>query len=135
MSVRSLLAEPAVTYAYATATAQPVAAGVSDLSAGRVGAITAALLGLAAVVVGGLALARATGRIRSGPGRNGAVAALVAGPAAIALGGLVAGTADGGLGSGNGLGGAYVALIVGLAGTILGGLARARSRRTERANG
>ncbi|MFI6978989.1 DUF6223 family protein [Embleya sp. NPDC050154] len=129
MSVGSVLAAPAAAYV----SAQPAAAGVTDMGAGRIGAITAALLGLTAVAVGALALARATGRTRAGRighGRGGAVA-VAAGLAALALGGLVAATADGGLGSGNGLGGAYVALIVGLTGTTLGALSLARSRRTH----
>lgn len=127
MSVRSVLAAPAAAHA----SIQPVAAGVSDMSPGRLGAIVAALLGLAGVVIGGRALARSAGRPGAGgTGRNGAVVATLAGLIAMALGGLVVATSDGGLGTGNGLGGAYVALIVGLIGTVLGGLALARPRRT-----
>ncbi|TDC08335.1 hypothetical protein E1267_10645 [Nonomuraea longispora] len=100
-------------------------AGLYALSAGRLGAIVAALSGLAGAVVGGWALRRA-----SGPGRPGrAVVALVAGLAGMGLGGLVVATAEGGLGTGNGLGGGVVALVVGLAGAVMGGLALARSRR------
>ncbi|MGK5558400.1 DUF6223 family protein [Actinomadura kijaniata] len=110
----------------AHASARPVAAGVYDLSAGRVGAIVAALVGLLGLAVGVRALVRSA---RAGSGRNGAAVAVAAGVFGMALGGLVAATADGGLGTGNGLGGAYVALLVGLAGTVSGGLALARSRR------
>lgn len=124
MSVPFVLASPAAAHA-----SIQTAASADTMSAGRVGAIVGALLGLAAVVVGGLALARATGRIRTGPERNGAVAALVAGPVAMVIGAVVVATADGGLGTGNGLGGGIVALLVGLAGTVLGRLALSRSGR------
>ncbi|GAA1370802.1 DUF6223 family protein [Catellatospora chokoriensis] len=110
--------------------AQPAAANVYTMSAGRLGASAAALLGLAGLIIGGLALARPTGRFGTRTGRLGAAMALAGGLLSIALGGLVAATADGGVGTGNGLGGAYVALVVGLIAVILGGLAMARSRRT-----
>lgn len=48
---------------------QPV--GAYTLTTGRLWALAAALLGLAGVVVGGLALARAAGRIGAGTGRRG----------------------------------------------------------------
>ncbi|GAA2399320.1 hypothetical protein GCM10010191_02790 [Actinomadura vinacea] len=117
MSLRRLLT---------TVAAQPAAADVYAMSAGRLGAVVAALVGLAGMAIGGLALARPAGRI----GTNGGRGALVAGLSAMALGGLVVVTADGGLGTGNGLGGGIVALLVGLIGALLGGLALARSRRT-----
>lgn len=97
------------------------AADVYSMSAGRLGAVAAALTGLAGVVAGGLALVRG--------GRNGAVVALVAGLIGVTVGGLVTATADGGLGTGNGLGGAIVAVGVGLVGAALGGLALVRARR------
>lgn len=109
---------------------QPAAAGAYAMSAGRLGAITAALAGLIGVVIGGRALARSGKRTGTGDGRGGAITALVAGLIGIALGGLVVATSDGGVGTGNGLGGAIVALVVGLVGTVLGGLALGRSRRT-----
>jgi hypothetical protein len=108
---------------------QPIAADVYAMSAGRLGATTAALLGLLGVVVGGLALARPAGRFGTGSGRLGTTVALSTGAVAMALGALVVATADGGLGTGNGLGGAVVALIVGLIATALGTLALTRSRR------
>jgi hypothetical protein len=101
---------------------------VDTMSAGRLGAIVAGLVGLAGVVIGGRAL-RPAGRIGTGSGRLRAIVALVAGLIAMALGGLVVVTAGGGIGTGNGLGGGIVALVVGLLGTVLGGLALARSRR------
>ncbi|WP_406497724.1 DUF6223 family protein [Streptomyces sp. NBC_00846] len=123
-----VLAEPAA----ADPSVQPVAASVYTLSAGRVGASLAALVGLLGAVNGGLALARHTGQghIGTWARRNGAVTALVAGLIAVVVGGSVAATADGGLGTGNGLGGAYVAMLVGLIAVTLGWLARSRSRRT-----
>ncbi|MDQ1042684.1 DUF6223 family protein [Streptomyces sp. V4I2] len=122
--------------AAASMSVQPVAAGVYAMSAGRLGASSAAVLGLVGVVIGGLALARPTGRFGtgtgsgSGSGRLGTTLALAAGLIAMALGGLVVATSDGGIGTGNGLGGAIVALVVGLIALVLGGLALARSRRT-----
>lgn len=139
MSVRRLLAAVAAALlggiglaapAAARASVQPVAAGFYDVSLGRLGAATGALLGLAGVVVAGLALAHPAGRLGAARGPLGAAVAVAAGLVGMALGGTVAATADGGLGTGNGLGGAYVALLVGLIGTALGGLALARSRRT-----
>jgi hypothetical protein len=106
------------------------AAGVQDFGLGRLGATTGALLGLAGLVVAGLALARPAGRLGSVNPSLVARAVMVAGLIAMALGGLVAATADGGLGTGNGLGGAYVAMLVGLVATALGRLVLTRSRRT-----
>ncbi|MEU9185533.1 DUF6223 family protein [Streptomyces sp. NPDC048484] len=120
------LAAPAAAHVFA----QPSAASVYTMSAGRLGATTAAVLGLIGMVVGGLALARPAGRFGTHNGRLGVGVALAAGLIAVALGGLVAGTSDGSLGTGNGLGGAIVALIVGLIAMALGGLALARSRHT-----
>ncbi|WP_431677961.1 DUF6223 family protein [Kitasatospora sp. KL5] len=127
MSVPSVFAAPASAHA----TVQQ-AAGVLTMSAGRLGAVVAALLAVVGVVAAGRALSRSRGRTGGGggAGRSGAVLALVSGPAGMALGGLVAATASGGLGTGNGLGGAVVALLVGLVATVLGGLALTRSRRT-----
>ncbi|MCF2529178.1 DUF6223 family protein [Yinghuangia soli] len=113
---------------------------LGDFGSGRIGATVAAFVGLAAAVVGALALARASGRVRPGrnagtgtpTGRNGAVTALFAGLVSASLGLLVVVTAEGGLGTGNGLGGGIVALIVGVAAMGLGGLALARSRRAPR---
>ncbi|THA78706.1 DUF6223 family protein [Streptomyces sp. A0592] len=131
-SATALLAGLALaTPAAAHTSVQPVAAGVTDFSLGRLGATTGGLLGLAAVVIAVLALTRPAGRLGIANGSLGATAAIVAGLIAMALGGLVAATADGGLGTGNGLGGAYVALLLGLIGTALGGRALTRSRRTS----
>jgi hypothetical protein len=92
-------------------------------SSGRVGAFAAGLVGLASLVIGGLAVARAGERRRSR-----ATVAMGLGLIAIAGGGLVVATSDGGVGTGNGLGGAVVAVVLGSVGTILSGLARTRAR-------
>ncbi|MGW7445175.1 DUF6223 family protein [Kitasatospora sp. NPDC054795] len=126
MSVRHLMAAPVA----ARVSVQPVAASVSGLTPERAWATAAALLALAGVVIGGLALARSAGRVGNGSGGRGAIAALVAGLIAVVNGGLVVVTADGGLGTGNGIAGGYVALVLGLIAVILGGLTRTRSRRT-----
>jgi hypothetical protein len=110
---------------------QPDPVSAYALTAGRLWSVVATLVGLAGVVVGGLALAR-SGRIGTGTGRRGAIVALAAGLAGAAIGGLVvaaAAAANGGPGTGYGIVGGFVALVVGLIGMVLGGLALARSRR------
>ncbi|WP_433434962.1 DUF6223 family protein [Nonomuraea sp. CA-141351] len=109
---------------------QPDPVSSYALTTGRLWSVVAALLGLAGVVIGGLALARSAGRIGTGTGRRGANVALVMGLAGAVIGGLVVAAADGGPGTGYGIVGGYVALVVGLVGIILGGLALTRSRRT-----
>jgi hypothetical protein len=116
--------------AAAHASVQPAAASVYTMTPERIAASAAAVVGLIGAVIGGLALARSSGRIGNGNGRRGAIVALVLGPIGLVIGGLVVGTADGGLGTGNGLGGGVVAMTVGLIGMALGGLALARSRHT-----
>ncbi|SEK55353.1 DUF6223 family protein [Nonomuraea pusilla] len=132
MSVRHLfaalsgdpgLAPPAA--ARFLAHAGPVSA--YTFTAGRFWSAVAALLALAGVVVGGLALARS--RRRAAGGRRGAVAALAAGLVGTVIGGLVVAAAEGGPGTGYGIVGGVVALAVGLVALLLGGLALARSRR------
>ncbi|MFP3991779.1 DUF6223 family protein [Streptomyces sp. E11-3] len=128
-------AAPLVVFALAAPAAahvsvQQTAASVTTVSAGRIGATSAALLGLLGAVIGGLALARPASRFGTGNGPLGATVAQTAGLIAMAIGGLVVATADGGLGTGNGLGGAIVALMVGLIAVVLGRVALIRSRRT-----
>lgn len=118
MSVRRLLTS--------VATTPSVAADAYTLTAGRLVGTVAALVALAGVIVGGLALARAAGR--AGAGRRGAIAALVAGSAGMLAGGLVVAGADGGPGSGSGIVGGFVALLLGLTATILGRLTLTRTR-------
>jgi hypothetical protein len=106
-----------------------VAAGVSDVSAGRLGAIAAAALALIGILLSGRALARSAGATAAGPRTS-----IILGLIAIALGGVVIATSDGSVGTGNGLGGAMVAVVTGLIALVLGGLARARSRRSPAAD-
>jgi Family of unknown function (DUF6223) len=108
---------------------EPAATTVYGLTPRRLWATTVVVLALIGVVIGGLALGRAS-RFGTAFGRLGAIAALVAGLMAGVNGGLVLAIADGGPGSGNGVVGGAMALVLGLMGTALGGLALARSRRT-----
>jgi hypothetical protein len=108
MCSRSAVAGAALLGVFALATpaaahvlVQP-AASAYTLTAGRLWSLVAALLGLAGVVIGGLALARSAGRIGTGTGRRGAIVALVAGLAGTVIGGLVVAAADGGPGTGYG---------------------------------
>ena len=109
------------TPAIAQAQVQPIAASVTDMSAGRATAIVAALLGLVGVVVGGLTLSRSRRQNQTGTGHRRGLLAMSAGAISIVLGLVVVATADGGLGTGNGLGGALVAVLIGVASTVLGG--------------
>ncbi|MFI7129359.1 DUF6223 family protein [Nonomuraea sp. NPDC050153] len=140
MSIRHPLAAATVAAAFGTlAVATPAAATVLvqpdpvsayALTTGRLWSLVAAALGLAGVVVGGLALARSAGRTGTGTGRRGSVVALVTGLAGAVIGGLVVAAAEGGPGTGYGIVGGYAALVVGLVAMALGGLAMTRSRRT-----
>ena len=139
MSVRFVLAVAAAallggfglaTPAAAHVLAQPDPVSTYALTAGRLWSVVAALLGLAGVVIGGLALARSAGRTGTGSVRRRAIVALAAGLAGAVIGGLVVAAAEGGPGTGYGIVGGYVALAVGLIGMVLSGLALARSRRT-----
>ncbi|MFI7108621.1 DUF6223 family protein [Nonomuraea sp. NPDC050227] len=124
------------------AQADPVAAYA--MTTGRMWSLIAAGLGLAGVAVGGLGLARATGRLRrratagtgtgtatvAATGKRGAVVALAAGVTGIVIGGWVIGAAKGGPGTGYGIVGGYLDLILGLAAVVLGVLVLNRARRT-----
>lgn len=110
--------------------AQQIAVDTYTLTTGRLVGSVAALVALAGVIIGGLALARPASRIGTGSGRLGATMALVAGLAGMVIGGLVVAAAKGGPGTGYGIVGGFVALVVGLVAVVLGGLALARSRRT-----
>jgi hypothetical protein len=94
---------------------------VFGMSAGRLGASVACLLGLAGVII---VLVRLFGR-------RGPVVALTAGVLGMAVGGVVVATSDSGIGTGNGRGGAYVALVVGAAAVVLA-LIRRRTPAAER---
>jgi hypothetical protein len=95
VSVRHLPAADAATLldgfglttpAAAPVVAQSAAVDAYALTTGRVVGTVAALVALAGVVVGGLALARSARRISNG-GRR-AIVALVAGPTGMVIGGL-----------------------------------------------
>lgn len=120
MSVRYVLAPLAT-----QASVQPIAADAS-LTTGRFVGSAAAVVALAGVVIGGLALARSTGRM----GRRGAVAALTAGLIGMVVGAANLAVADGGPGTGNGVVGGALGLALGLIAAVIGGLALARYRRT-----
>ncbi|MGW5212261.1 DUF6223 family protein [Streptomyces sp. NPDC004051] len=139
MSVRRLLAAAVAAAlggiglaapAAAHASAQSAAVDAYSLTTGRLVGTTAALVALAGVVIGGLALARSAGRTGTGNRRNRAVAALVAGLAGMVIGALNLAVADGGPGTGNGVVGGALALVLGLIAAVCGRLALARSRRT-----
>lgn len=124
MSVPFVLAARAAGYVAAQSAAEPV----YGLTTARFWATSAALLGLAGVIAGWLALSRSVRR--TGSGRKGALVALVAGLTAFAGGALNLAVADGGPGTGNGVVGGGMALVLGLAGLTLGWRALARSRAT-----
>ncbi|MFJ2898991.1 DUF6223 family protein [Streptomyces sp. NPDC087218] len=125
------LAAPAAAHA----SVQPIAVDAYDLTAGRLVGTVAALVALAGVVIGVLALARSAGRIGNGNGKKGAQAALVAGLIGIVVGAVNLAVADGGPGTGNGVIGGALALLLGPIAAVLGRLARVRSRRTEQLTG
>jgi len=109
---------------------EPGTTTVYGLTPRRLWATTAAVLAVAGVVIGGLALARPASRFGTASGRLGAIAALVAGLMAVVNGGLNLAIATGGPGSGNGVVGGAAAFVLGLIAVVLGGLALARRRRT-----
>ncbi|MFI5615611.1 DUF6223 family protein [Amycolatopsis sp. NPDC051903] len=138
MSVPHLLAAAAAdlpgssgmaTPAAAHAVAQAAGVGAYTLTAARFWATSAALLGLAGAVIGGLALARSIRRIGNG-GKKGALVALASGLIAAVGGAVNLAVADGGPGTGNGVIGGALALLVGLIATVLGGLVLTRARHT-----
>ena len=107
---------------------EPAATTVYGLTPRRLWATTVAVLALVGVVIGGLALARAS-RFGTASGRLGAIVALVAGLIAVVNGGLNLAIATGGPGTGNGVVGGAAAFVLGLIALALGGLALARCRR------
>ncbi|UJW30317.1 DUF6223 family protein [Saccharothrix sp. AJ9571] len=97
--------------------AEPAAVDAYTLTAGRFWATSAALLGLAGVIIGGLARARVA--------RKSAWVASATGLIALTGGVLNLATADGGPGTGNGVVGGALAVGLGLLALVLGGLALA----------
>jgi len=109
---------------------EPSATTVHGLTPRRLWATTVAVVALAGVVIGGLALARPVGRFGTASGRLGALTALAAGLIAVVNGGLNLAVAKGGPGTGNGVVGGAAAFVLGLIALALGGLALSRCRRT-----
>jgi Family of unknown function (DUF6223) len=109
---------------------EPAGTTVYGLTARRLWATTAAVLALAGVLTGGLALARPASRFGTASGRLGAIVALVTGFVAAVNGGLNLALATGGPGTGNGVVGGAAAFVLGLIALAIGGLALARCDRT-----
>src|SRR5690348_7109526 len=86
--------------------ADPAATTVYGATPRRLWASAAAVIALAGVIAGGLAIARPAGRFGTDSGRLGAMVALLAGFAAAVNGGLNLAVANGGPGTGNGVVGA-----------------------------
>jgi hypothetical protein len=134
MSVRHLYAASAALLAGPAAAHIPAQAAAVDaytMTTGRLVGSVAALVALAGVLIGGLALARSAGRIGNGNGKRGAIVALIAGLTGMVIGGVVVAAAEGGPGTGYGIVGGFAALVIGLIATVLGWLALARTRRTD----
>ena len=74
---------------------------VYALSPGRLGAIVAVLVGVAGVVMGGLAMARSGSRSGRNERRS-ALVALMTGLLGAAIGGLIVATSGSGIGTGKG---------------------------------
>src|SRR5258705_5891340 len=110
---------------------EPAATTVYGLTPRRLWATAAAVLALAGVVIGGLALTRPASRFGTASGRLGAMVALVTGLVAAVNGGLVVGIASGGPGSGHGGVGGAGALGPGLIAIALRWLGLGRSRRSR----
>jgi hypothetical protein len=106
---------------FAAHVAEPVATTVDGVTARRLWATAAVVLGLAGLVAGRLALSR--------PVKLRVIVALAAGLTAAFNGGLNLAVANGGPGSGNGVVGGAAAFVLGLTALMLGGLGLARSRR------
>lgn len=120
-----------VTHAVLGSATSTTAVGAYTLTAARLWATSAALLGLAGAIIGGRALARSARR-PGDDGRKGARVALATGLIAVVGGVLNLAVADGGPGTGNGVVGGAAAVVVGLLAGVLGGLTLARARRDPR---
>ncbi|MEU3891594.1 DUF6223 family protein [Streptomyces sp. NPDC029041] len=124
------MAVPFVLAAPASAHIAVHSAATTGLTSGRLVGSTAALVTLAGMIIGGLALARSADRPGTGARRNRAVMALAAGVIGLSMGVVNLAVADGGPGTGNGVVAGAMALAFGLIGTVLSGLALTRARRT-----
>ncbi|MFI6874032.1 DUF6223 family protein [Streptomyces sp. NPDC050400] len=87
---------------------------------GRTGANLALGVALLGLVVGRLAVARATGRVGFGDARVGGLSAVGTGALGVALAVLHLATSSGGPGTGNGMVGAVAAIPLGLAAVVVG---------------
>jgi hypothetical protein len=116
--------------AAAATLAQSSGVDAHTVTSGRLMGTTAALVAMAGVIIGGLALARSGGLNRNVNGRRGGIVALGAGLTGLAIGGFVVAVAEGGPGTGAGIVGGFVAIAAGLIAVVLGGLALTRSPRT-----
>ncbi len=108
---------------------EPAATTVYGLTPRRLWATTVAVVAVAGVVIGWLALARPASRFGTASGRLGAIVALAAGLIAVINGALNVAIATGGPGTGNGVVGGAAAFVLGLIALALGWLALARCRR------
>lgn len=106
---------------------------VRGLTAGRAAAILPAIVGLASLVIGWIALARLGSRVNTSQIMG--VFSLVLGLVSIIFSVRHLLRATGGFGTGSGRLGAIVALVLGLLGMVLGGIAQARSKRMMRRMG
>lgn len=97
---------------------------MSTFTPERLVATVAALVALAGVLTGVLALSR--------PARRRSTTALVAGLFGVVAGTLVVVTADGGPGTGDGIVGGWVAVVLGVAATALGGFTMSPRSRAGR---
>lgn len=107
--------------------AEPAATAVNGLTARRLWASLGAMLALAGVVSGGVALSRPASRVAT---PRGAVLALGLALIGMVNGGLNLAVATGGPGTGNGVVGAAAAVVLGAVGIAMSGLALVRNRRT-----
>ena len=105
-------------------------AAASGMTSARAVALLAAGIGLMSVVLGGVVLARATGRLKTGSGLALSVVALVLGLIGVSVSGVLLATSAG-IGTGGGSLGAIVAMLLSLIGAALGGVAFAGSRRSQ----
>ena len=104
---------------------EPAATTVQGMTVRRLWATTGAVLAIASVVFGVVAL------VRPASGRFGGIVAVVAGLIGVVNGALVVALASGGPGSGNGVVGGAGALVLGLIGMSLGVMALARLRSVQ----
>ena len=101
-----------------------------EITSGRARALVGVGAGLISVILGGLAFARAAGRIGSGNGRVMAISALVAGVIGAGLSAMHLAAGTSGFGTGGGRLGAMAGLVLGLIGAVLGGATLAKTRRS-----